>query len=56
MIGLELYFLALMHPPQNVPVVAGSIGLSTVVKYPEPREDLESRFPNLGPHTTKGTL
>ena len=24
--------------------------------YPDPREDLESRSPNLGPYTTKGTL
>ena len=23
---------------------------------PDPREDLESRSPNLGPYTTKGTL
>ena len=26
------------------------------VTYPDPREDLESRSPNLGPCTTKGTL
>ena len=25
-------------------------------KYPDPREDLESRSPNLGPYTAKGTL
>ena len=24
--------------------------------FPDPREDLESRSPNLGPYTTKGTL
>ena len=24
--------------------------------YPDPREDLKSRSPNLGPYTTKGTL
>ena len=24
--------------------------------YPDPREDLESRYPKLGPGTTKGTL
>ena len=24
--------------------------------YPDPREDLESRSPNLGPYTTKDTL
>ena len=24
--------------------------------YPDPREDLESRSPNLGPYTAKGTL
>ena len=24
--------------------------------YPDPREDLESRSPNLGPYTTEGTL
>ena len=24
--------------------------------FPDPREDLESRYPNLGPYTTKGTL
>ena len=33
----------------------GGQGLGTA-KYPDPREDLESRSPNLGPHTTKGTL
>ena len=27
-----------------------------VNKYPDPREDLESSSPNLGPYTTKGTL
>ena len=26
------------------------------MKFPDSREDLESRSPNLGPHTTKGTL
>ena len=25
------------------------------IPYPDPREDLESRSPNLGPYTTKGT-
>ena len=25
-------------------------------QYPDPREDLESRSPNLGPYTTMGTL
>ena len=25
-------------------------------RNPDPREDLESRSPNLGPYTTKGTL
>ena len=24
--------------------------------FPDPQEDLESRSPNLGPYTTKGTL
>ena len=27
-----------------------------VFRFPDPREDLESRSPNLGPYTTKGTL
>ena len=27
-----------------------------VYNYPDPRGDLESRSPNLGPSTTKGTL
>ena len=27
-----------------------------VALNPDPREDLESRSPNLGPYTTKGTL
>ena len=26
------------------------------ISFPDPREDLESRSPNLGPYTTKGTL
>ena len=26
------------------------------VAFPNPREDLETRSPNLGPYTTKGTL
>ena len=27
-----------------------------LASFPDPREDLESRSPNLGPYTTKGTL
>ena len=30
--------------------------LLTISPDPDPREDLESRSPNLGPYTTKGTL
>ena len=31
-------------------------GLGFMIQDPDPREDLESRSPNLGPYTTKGTL
>ena len=27
-----------------------------LASFPDPREDLESRSPNLGPYTTKSTL
>ena len=38
--------------------VLGAFGLRRLFcyEYPEFREDLESRSPNLGPYTTKGTL
>ena len=35
-------------------VVVGCVG--SLNPNPDPREDLESRSPNLGPYTTKGTL
>ena len=39
-------------------VISGLQGLwsSWGLGYPDPRKDLESRSPNLGPYTTKGTL
>ena len=37
----------------KVQVLHGANACDTA--YPDPREDLESRSPNLGPYTTKGT-
>ena len=33
-----------------------SFSYCALSENPDPREDLESRSPNLGPYTTKGTL
>ena len=53
--GGKTYVATSIHA--NVTVeVQGSGEKTSVAVYPDPREDLESRSPNLGPYTTKGTL
>ena len=32
------------------------MSINRINPYPDPREDLESRSPSLGPYTTKGAL
>ena len=45
------------NPTVNpIKLETGSRPNSAGIPYPDPREDLESRSPNLGPYTTKGTL
>ena len=48
--------LARIYNPSSQNPEPSNLNALSIVPYPDPREDLESRSPNLGPYTTKGTL